>query len=95
MVGTNETTNERGETSYHFHHPWFVRIFSCVSEGYSCSRSSKAIWEYQSLHQGNLPNDVNHTSELQAIANGLLANADVNKQVITTMPQDLIECVYY
>jgi len=50
-----------------------------------------AIWEYQSLHQGNLPNDVNHTSELQAIANGLLTNADVNKQVITTMPQDLIE----
>ncbi|KIM89081.1 hypothetical protein PILCRDRAFT_768178 [Piloderma croceum F 1598] len=50
-----------------------------------------AIWEYQSLHQCNLPNDINHTSELQTIANGLLANADVNKQVIATMPQDLIE----
>jgi len=50
-----------------------------------------AIWEYQSLHHGNLPNDIKHASELQAIANSLLANADVNKQVITAMPPDLIE----
>jgi ubiquitin-like 1-activating enzyme E1 A len=54
----------------------------------------KAIWEYQSSHQGNLPNDIQHAGELQTVANTLLANADVNKQVITTMPQDLIECVY-
>jgi len=50
-----------------------------------------AIWEYQSSHQGSLPNDTQHANELQAIANTLLVNADVNKQVVTTMPQDFIE----
>jgi len=50
-----------------------------------------AIWEYQSSHQGNLPRGSHHASELQAIANTLLSNADVNKQVITAIPQDLIE----
>jgi hypothetical protein len=54
-----------------------------------------AIWEYQSTHQGDLPNDIHHASELQAIANTLLANAEVNKQVITSMPQDLIEWVCF
>jgi hypothetical protein len=93
MVWVDETTNERGETHHHFHNSWFVRNFSRVSEVYLCSRLSEAIWEYQSLHQGSLPNDIRHASELQAIANSLLANADVNKQVIINMPQDLIECV--
>jgi len=50
-----------------------------------------AIWEYQSLHHGNLPNNIQHATELQTIANTLLANAGVNKQVISTMPQDLVE----
>jgi len=50
-----------------------------------------AVWEYQSLHDGNLPEDIQHAAELGVIANNLLANADVNKLAITTMPQDLIE----
>jgi ubiquitin-like 1-activating enzyme E1 A len=59
----------------------------------SCSRPFEAIWEYRSSHHDNLPDNIQHASELQTIANRLLANADVNKQVITTMPQDLIEFV--
>lgn len=53
-----------------------------------------AIWEYQSSHQGNLPHDIQQASHLQGIANSLLTKADVNKQVLTTMPQDLIEYVH-
>lgn len=49
-----------------------------------------AIWEYQSQN-GHLPNDIAHTSALQSIANSLISAADVNKQVLTKIPEDLIE----
>lgn len=54
--------------------------------------SSKALWEFE-ISKQHLPNDVQEAAELQSVANTLLSNADVNKQVIITMPQDLIECV--
>lgn len=50
-----------------------------------------AIWEYQSSHRGELPDDISHAQDLGKIANGLLSAADVNQQIITTMPNDLIE----
>jgi len=49
-----------------------------------------AIWEYE-FSQRRLPNEIQDATCLQTVANTLLSDADVNKQVITTMPQDLIE----
>ncbi|KAG9227490.1 hypothetical protein CCMSSC00406_0000864 [Pleurotus cornucopiae] len=50
-----------------------------------------AVWEFQSLHGGSLPDSSEHADELEAIANKLLSAADVNKQVATAIPRTLIE----
>ncbi|KAF9221579.1 hypothetical protein BS17DRAFT_785005 [Gyrodon lividus] len=50
-----------------------------------------ALWEYQHLHDGNLPETLPDAPELLSIANSLLEASDVNKQVLDTMPRDLIE----
>ncbi|KAH7914274.1 hypothetical protein BJ138DRAFT_1057320 [Hygrophoropsis aurantiaca] len=50
-----------------------------------------ALWQYQVQHQGNLPDDQNAVPELQEIANSLLEASDVTKQVLTTVPSELIE----
>jgi ubiquitin-like 1-activating enzyme E1 A len=52
-----------------------------------------ALWEYQSVHNGQLPNDITATVELEQIANSLLAGADVNKQAIASVPSDFINSV--
>ena len=52
-----------------------------------------AIWEYQATHAGALPDDPGVAPELEAIANSLISNADVNKQVLPQIPRELIECV--
>lgn len=49
-----------------------------------------AIWKFQSLH-GALPEDISHTDELETISNTLISEADVNKQVLTTEPRQLLE----
>ncbi|KAG5646536.1 hypothetical protein DXG03_003303 [Asterophora parasitica] len=50
-----------------------------------------AIWQYQSLHAGRLPDDTSAAVELISIANSLITEADVNKQVLTEAPEALIE----
>ncbi|KDQ62549.1 hypothetical protein JAAARDRAFT_30452 [Jaapia argillacea MUCL 33604] len=50
-----------------------------------------AIWEFESLHRGMLPDDVSHAQELLSVANRLLEEGGVNKQFITSMPSDLVE----
>lgn len=50
-----------------------------------------ALWQYQSLHNDQLPNALESATELENIANGLIASADVNKQVLTHIPRDLME----
>lgn len=50
-----------------------------------------ALWHYQSLHDGELPNDVACAVELEKIANSLIAEADVHKQAITAVPKGLVE----
>ncbi|KAF7291687.1 Fumarate reductase flavoprotein subunit [Mycena chlorophos] len=47
------------------------------------------IWEYQKRH-GNLPADATAASELQSISDSLLSAADVRKQVLETVPSDLV-----
>lgn len=50
-----------------------------------------ALWEYQHIHEGKLPDHIGATSELGQIANSILASSDVNRQVLTSVPPDLIE----
>ncbi|KAG2151348.1 hypothetical protein DEU56DRAFT_777406 [Suillus clintonianus] len=52
-----------------------------------------ALWEYQNNHEGNLPDDMDAASELGKIANSILATSDVNRQVLTSVPQDLIDAM--
>ncbi|KZP31522.1 hypothetical protein FIBSPDRAFT_18579 [Athelia psychrophila] len=52
-----------------------------------------ALWEYQSSHNGELPDGSHAATELQARANDLLAAADVNKQVLAAVPLEMIETV--
>jgi len=52
---------------------------------------SSAIWQYQSLHSGSLPDDRSAVAELESIANSLITEADVNKQILTKAPEALIE----
>ncbi|KAI0061633.1 hypothetical protein BV25DRAFT_1805342 [Artomyces pyxidatus] len=50
-----------------------------------------ALWEYQNVHRGNLPDSPAHADELEAIANNLIAAADVNKQVLAAIPRSLVD----
>jgi len=50
-----------------------------------------ALWHYQSLHNGELPNDTVCAAELEKIANSLVAEADVHKQAFTAVSKELIE----
>lgn len=52
-----------------------------------------AIWEFQSLHGGSLPGGPSDVDELETIANRLLAEAEVNRQIIAQVPRDLMETV--
>jgi len=49
-----------------------------------------AIWKFQSLH-GVLPVDISDADELETISNTLISEADVNKQVLTSEPRQLVE----
>lgn len=52
-----------------------------------------ALWEYQARHNGELPDDIAHVAELETLSTALLAKAEVNKQAITTVSHELLECV--
>ncbi|KAI0669178.1 hypothetical protein C8Q78DRAFT_977925 [Trametes maxima] len=52
-----------------------------------------AVWEYQASHQGSLPDDPAATAELEAIANKLIAAADVNKQTLSSIPKEVVDTV--
>ncbi|KAF9021060.1 hypothetical protein BDZ89DRAFT_957785 [Hymenopellis radicata] len=49
-----------------------------------------ALWQFQATH-GVLPSTIDSASELGTIGDALIAAADVNKQVLTTLPSDLTE----
>ncbi|KIJ62625.1 hypothetical protein HYDPIDRAFT_182670 [Hydnomerulius pinastri MD-312] len=50
-----------------------------------------SLWEYQKVHNGKLPESLDEAPELLSIANSILATSDVNKQVLDSMPRELIE----
>jgi len=49
-----------------------------------------AVWEFQSRHDGVLPDDFEHAAQLESIASTLFTAADVNK-VVKSIPRELIE----
>lgn len=49
------------------------------------------LWEYQSRHQGLLPDSTSAAAELNIIANELLTAADVNKQALASIPTEVTE----
>jgi len=53
--------------------------------------SIMALWQFQSEHGGSLPSDAQHATEIERIANGLILAADVNKQVLQTVPLHFVE----
>ncbi|KAG8907089.1 hypothetical protein FRB99_005344 [Tulasnella sp. 403] len=52
-----------------------------------------AVWEYQSRHQGDLPDPENTSSvdELEAVANELIEKAGVHSQVLKSIPRLTID----
>ncbi|OCH91925.1 hypothetical protein OBBRIDRAFT_791786 [Obba rivulosa] len=50
-----------------------------------------ALWEYQAAHGGALPDDASEVPELKAISDALLANAQVNRQAIPAVPEDVLQ----
>jgi hypothetical protein len=48
------------------------------------------LWEYEAS-RGQLPSDMGQTKDLEAIINGLLESADVNKQALAAAPYELVE----
>ncbi|KAH9997836.1 hypothetical protein BJV77DRAFT_981829 [Russula vinacea] len=50
-----------------------------------------ALWEFQSVHQGHLPDDSLYVDELETISNTLIARAEVNKDAFPAMPRELVE----
>lgn len=64
-----------------------------LADTVALKQDSVAIWEYESLHRGALPDAIEAAPALEVIANSLISAADVNKQVLTTIPRELIELV--
>jgi ubiquitin-like 1-activating enzyme E1 A len=50
-----------------------------------------ALWEFQSVHQGHLPDDSIYVDELETVSNTLIARADVNKDAFPAMPREVVE----
>jgi len=50
-----------------------------------------ALWEFQSIHQGQLPDDNIYTDELENISNILITRAEVNKDAFPAIPRELVE----
>ncbi|KAG9315727.1 hypothetical protein JVU11DRAFT_3374 [Chiua virens] len=50
-----------------------------------------ALWEYQHVHSGKLPDSLEEAAQLLSIANALLETSNVNSQVLETMPRELID----
>ncbi|KAI0820421.1 hypothetical protein BC628DRAFT_1397368 [Trametes gibbosa] len=50
-----------------------------------------AVWEYQDVHEGALPDDPAAAAQLEAIANRLITAADVNKQTLPSIPRELAD----
>lgn len=67
------------------------RFHRCLHCSSSAQLSEIALWQYQSLHNDQLPSALEAASELEGIANSLIAGADVNKQILTRIPRDIIE----
>lgn len=71
-------------------------LFSVLGEpnsinwGYLIKNPSPAIWQYQSLHNGNLPDHEDAIAELDSIVNALLIEVDLNQQVLPNAPKTLL-----
>jgi ubiquitin-like 1-activating enzyme E1 A len=52
---------------------------------------SIALWEFQSVHQGHLPDDTIYADELEMTSNTLIAKAEVNRDAFPAIPRELIE----
>jgi len=50
-----------------------------------------ALWEFQSVHQGHLPDDPIYTDELETISNTLITKAEVNKDAFPAIPREFVE----
>jgi len=50
-----------------------------------------AILEWQTGHEGNLPDDISAADELEILANSLLKSLNVNPQSIESIPRHLID----
>jgi ubiquitin-like 1-activating enzyme E1 A len=50
-----------------------------------------ALWEFQTIHQGHLPDDTKYVDELESVANTLIAKAEVNKDAFPAISRDLVE----
>jgi len=56
-----------------------------------CSTLGTGIWQFESQYN-KLPDDLDQTDELESISNSLILEAEVNKQVLTREPRELLEC---
>ncbi|KAF9013432.1 hypothetical protein BDQ17DRAFT_1343412 [Cyathus striatus] len=52
-----------------------------------------AIWQFQSLHYGKLPDNSRDVDELKNIADAFISQADVNSQVLTQVPPEFIDSI--
>jgi len=50
-----------------------------------------SLWEFQSVHQGHLPDDTIYADELETVSNSLIARAEVNKDAFPAIPRELVE----
>jgi ubiquitin-like 1-activating enzyme E1 A len=50
-----------------------------------------ALWEFQSVHQGHLPDDIIYTDELENISNAQITRAEVNKDAFPAIPREIVE----
>jgi hypothetical protein len=50
-----------------------------------------AIWEFESRNNGQLPEQIEQASELQALSNDLIIKAKVNKKFLAESSKELFE----
>ena len=91
MDRVGQATDQGAQPGDRLHYP---RYFPNASQLFLTDHSnSTALWEFDSRHGGTLPHGIDHAVELESIANALVAAAEINTQVLTSVPRDLIEYV--
>jgi hypothetical protein len=89
MVELDKATDEGVKPDRRLYHPRSAQVTLHATA--LTNQWNTALWEFETLHGGNMPDSPTHVEELHAIANNLLTEAGVNKDILPAIPKGALE----